>query len=121
MSAVATVANPAGHTLRWVASGCALSAVLLLGAVPPLCAAAPPATVYAIQADGLSCPFCAYGIEKQLRRIDGVEAVETDVKSGRVVITMKPGARLAKADARRAVEAAGFTMRGFGEQQNDGP
>lgn len=69
--------------------------------------------VYTLQADGLACPFCAYGIEKQITRIEGVESVETDVKSGTIVITMKPGTTLDEADAKRAVEAAGFTMREF--------
>jgi len=72
--------------------------------------------VYTLQADGLACPFCAYGIEKQLRRIDGVESVTTDVTSGTVVIRMKPSATLSEADANRAVEAAGFTMREFGKR-----
>lgn len=93
----------------------ALAAALLAGIfwlTPAMAADDRP--VYTMQADGLACPFCAYGIEKQLSRIDGVESVETDVKSGTVVITMKPGATLEEADAKRAVEAAGFTMRAFG-------
>lgn len=91
-----------------------LVAALLLGFLSPAAAtAADDQPVYIVQADGLACPFCAYGIEKQLSKIDGVESVETDVKSGTVVITMKPGATLDEAEAKRAVEAAGFTMRDF--------
>ncbi len=70
-------------------------------------------TVYEVEVDGLACPFCAYGIEKQLGKIDGVDSVETDIKSGLVVITMEPGATLEEDDARRAVEKAGFTMKSF--------
>lgn len=92
----------------------ALIVALLIGfLLPAPAAAAEDQAVYTLQADGLACPFCAYGIEKQLNRIDGVESVETDVKSGTVIITMKPGATLDEADAKRAVEAAGFTMREF--------
>ena len=69
--------------------------------------------VYRLGADGLSCPFCAYGIEKELTAIDGVATVETDVRSGVVIVTMKQGAGLEKARAREAVEAAGFTLRSF--------
>ncbi len=90
-----------------------LLAALLCGLVLPAQAVAGEPAVYSLQADGLACPFCAYGIEKQLSRIDGVDSVETDVQSGTVVIRMKPGWTLAEADARRAVEAAGFTMRDF--------
>lgn len=94
--------------------------VLLLGTLPavPL-VADEDKTAYVVQADGLACPFCAYGIEKQIQRIDGVESVSTDIKSGTVVITMTPGRTLEEADAQRAVEAAGFTMRRF-ERRNDG-
>ena len=69
--------------------------------------------VYTIEADGLACPFCAYGIEKQLGAIKGVETVETDIKSGTLRIVMRAGAALDEVAAERAVEAAGFTMRGF--------
>lgn len=76
--------------------------------------------VYRIQADGLACPFCAYGIEKQLSAVEGVESVETDIKSGSVMVTMKTGAALDEATAAEAVERAGFTMRGFKQDGTDG-
>ena len=69
--------------------------------------------IYTLQADGVACPFCAYGIEKQLGAIEGVEAVETDIKSGTVIVTMQDGATLDETTARKAVEAAGFTLRAF--------
>ena len=34
---------------------------------------------YEIRVAGLACPFCAYGIEKHLRKIEGVEQIEVDV------------------------------------------
>ncbi|RCK45995.1 hypothetical protein TH25_17375 [Thalassospira profundimaris] len=69
--------------------------------------------VYVLQADGLACPFCAYGIEKQLGRIDGVATVSTDIESGTVTVTMSPGASLTEKQAKEAVDRAGFTLRGF--------
>ena len=99
----------------------ALVVALLLGLYFPAPAtAAEDKAVYAVQVDGLACPFCAYGIEKQLTRIDGVASVETDIKSGSVVITMKPGATLDEAEAKRAVEAAGFTLREFRKKDTAG-
>ncbi|MEX2494775.1 MAG: heavy-metal-associated domain-containing protein [Woeseia sp.] len=89
----------------------AFAAAVLIALAWP--AAADEPAVYELQADGLACPFCAYGIEKQLGGIEGVEAVATDVKSGTVTITMEPGATLDEADAERAVDRAGFTMRDF--------
>ena len=70
-------------------------------------------SIYTLQADGLACPFCAYGIEKQLGRVDGVDTVSTDIESGTVLVSMKPGANLTEEQAAEAVEKAGFTMRGF--------
>ena len=69
--------------------------------------------VYTLQADGLACPFCAYGIEKQLSAIEGVVAVETEIKTGTVTITMQDGITLDEEVANKAVEKAGFTMREF--------
>ncbi len=91
-----------------------LLAAVLLAAVwgAPLPAQAAK-LVYTLYADGLACPFCAYGIEKQLLAIEGVVAVETDLKTGTVTITMRDGATMDEAVARKAVEDAGFTVRGF--------
>ncbi len=69
--------------------------------------------IYTLQADGLACPFCAYGIEKHLGAIAGVGSVETDIKSGTITIIVRDGAGLDEDTARKAVAAAGFTMRGF--------
>lgn len=68
---------------------------------------------YRLQVDGLACPFCAYGIEKKLRTLDGVDKVKVDLDSGQVVVTMKDGAALAEPTAQQAVKDAGFTLRAF--------
>jgi|GEM_PF-573314 len=68
---------------------------------------------YTLKVDGLACPFCAYGIEKQLGEIEGVEKIETDMSSGTVTVIMKEDATMNVEKARQAVEAAGFTLRGF--------
>ncbi len=68
---------------------------------------------YRIDVAGLACPFCAYGIEKKLNAIKGVERIETNIKEGTVIVTMKDGAALDKATAGQAVKDAGFTLNGF--------
>lgn len=68
---------------------------------------------YRIEVAGLACPFCAYGIEKELSAIDGVEGVETSIAEGTVTVTMKDGATLDETTARRAVKEAGFTLNRF--------
>ena len=68
---------------------------------------------YRLHADGLACPFCAYGIEKQLSRIDGVETIDIDIGAGAITLTVTDGKTLDESTARRAVEAAGFSLRDF--------
>ena len=76
--------------------------------------------VYTLFADGLACPFCAYGIEKQLSKIKGVEKIDTDISAGTVTVTMAVGIELDETTARQAVEAAAFTLRDFKEVQTTG-
>lgn len=72
--------------------------------------------VYMLEVDGLACPFCAYGIEKKLSAIDGVEKIDVDIKSGQVIVTMTGGASLSEGRARQAVKDAGFTLRAFAQR-----
>ncbi len=72
-------------------------------------------SVYSLEVDGLACPFCAYGIEKKLNAVDGVEKIEVDIKSGQVIVTMADGESLSEDRARQAVKDAGFTLRAFAE------
>jgi len=74
------------------------------------------AAQYQLQVKGLACPFCAYGIEKELQKIDGVTAVDTHIKDGAVIVTMEDGATLDESTAKKAVEAAGFTLGEFHER-----
>jgi len=71
--------------------------------------AAPP--TYQLHVDGLSCPFCAYGLEKKLGAVPGVQGLETNIKDGTVIVTMKDGVMLEEASARQAVKEAGFSLR----------
>jgi len=66
---------------------------------------------YQLRVDGLSCPFCAYGIEKKLGALEGVQSVETNIKDGVVIVTMKNGVTLDETTAKKAVKEAGFSLR----------
>jgi len=69
-----------------------------------------------IQVDGLSCPFCAYGLEKHLKRVAGVEGVEINMKSGKAIVRLKPDVQVDDAALKTAVKKAGFTARGITRQ-----
>ena len=90
-----------------------LTAILLIAASGNMGRAEQAGPSYVLQIDGLACPFCAYGIEKSLSKVSGVKSVETNIKSGVVVVVMRAGASLSEAAADRAVRDAGFTLRGF--------
>lgn len=74
---------------------------------------------YKLEVSGLACPFCAYGIEKKLDAIDGVESLQTNIEAGTVTVIMKDGAKLDKVSAEKAVKDAGFTLNGFAEVTPD--
>lgn len=69
--------------------------------------------VYKLYVDGLACPFCAYGVEKKVGGLKGVETVEINIESGLVAVTVDDDATLDEATAKRAVDEAGFTLRRF--------
>ena len=73
---------------------------------------------YEIEVHGLSCPFCSYGIEKQLYNIEAVSQVSVDLSQGRVQIDTHPGRTTDKAELRQAVEDAGFELQGYRELED---
>ena len=75
--------------------------------------------MYNVGVDGLACPFCAYGIEKQLHKLDGVEQVETDIKQGRLVVRMQDGKILDRNQVEKAVKKAGFSLRSFEQNEEE--
>ena len=66
---------------------------------------------YRIRVDGLSCPFCAYGIEKKLKALPGVTGVKVEMEQGLVILRVKPGTEVSDKALRKAVKDAGFTPR----------
>ncbi len=90
----------------------AISAAIALSLLLPVTAFAAQ-TQYQLQVDGLACPFCAYGIEKELTKTDGVETIDIDINAGTVTVTMAEGAAMGEAQASQIVEDAGFTLGGF--------
>lgn len=91
--------------------------VLVLGFALTSASAFAAQQAYKLRVDGLSCPFCAYGVEKKLNAIKDVQGVGVDIASGTVTVTMAEGASLDEATAKQAVRDAGFTLRGFESAQ----
>lgn len=79
---------------------------------------------FVLEVNGMSCPFCVYGIEKQLKKINGVEDVSTSLSAGKFWVNATGPEVLSEEVARLLVEDAGFTLRGFqvhqpGSQQHE--
>ncbi|MGH7256597.1 MAG: heavy-metal-associated domain-containing protein, partial [Nitrospirales bacterium] len=72
-----------------------LAVSLVLGtALPVLAQQAPPpgsTEEIIVRVDGASCPFCAFGLEKRLGRLDGVANVRIELKAGEAILTLNKG------------------------------
>ncbi len=64
-----------------------------------------------LRVDGMTCPFCAYGLEKKLGELESVDELIIRVSDGVVLIRLKEGSALPDDDLSRAVERAGFSLR----------
>ncbi len=66
-----------------------------------------------LSVNGLTCPFCAFGIEKKLRAVDGVLEVDVLLDEGEVRLTLATGNTATIGAFERAVERAGFEISGL--------
>lgn len=62
-----------------------------------------------IRVDGLSCPFCAYGLEKKLNDIEGVENIHIDFEKGLVTLNIVGSQKISENEIKSKVKEAGFT------------
>lgn len=63
-----------------------------------------------LQVNGMTCPFCAFGIEKKLRDVEGVEEVEVRLDEGSLRLRLRKGNGASIRDLAQAVEKAGFEL-----------
>jgi len=61
--------------------------------------------------DGLACPFCAYGLEKKINVIDGVENLYISLKDGFVTFEVPRKNKPDEEKLKEIVEDAGFVAR----------
>ena len=62
-----------------------------------------------IEVDGLACPFCAYGIEKNLRsNIEGIKKLDINIEKGYVTFGFPKQTKLKDEKVREIVKDAGF-------------
>ncbi len=85
----------------------ALLVAVLIASTPALA----DNTQYQMRVDGLACPYCAYGIEKNLKKIDGVGKMEVDLNNGLVIVNVAEGVTLTDEQMSKLFTDSGFTFR----------
>lgn len=66
-----------------------------------------------LKASGLTCSMCSNAINKALKTLDFVEAVEADIKTYTFEISIKPNSVVDFDKIKSKVEGAGFSVSGF--------
>ncbi len=66
-----------------------------------------------LQASGLTCSMCSNSINKALKTLDFVQAVNADIKTYTFEILFKPNAQVDFDMIKKKVENAGFTVTSF--------
>ena len=64
-----------------------------------------------VKVDGLACAFCAYGLQKGLKRVEGVRDVKVFVDAGKAELQFKKGVPVGLEEIGPAVKRAGYTPR----------
>ena len=92
-----------------------LSQILLLSLIAFVVAPSAQAEIRSatVAVDGMSCPFCAYGIEKRLKKVEGVRSVDISTKQGTARLVAKDEESIAVDQIPGAVKKAGFTPGGI--------
>ena len=88
--------------------GFALSFIICLASISLAQAQLRTLTVYV---DGMACPFCAYGIEKKLKRVEGVKSLYIDINAGTATLRAEEGRSVNLGQVPQAVRDSGFTAR----------
>lgn len=90
-----------------------MTITLTLWGISPLFAQIAPDDTLAkqvnVRVDGLSCPFCAYGLEKKFNKIEGAKDIKIDVDKGLLTFTMEKGKTVTEEEIKKKVKQAGFT------------
>lgn len=65
--------------------------------------------VLEVEVKGMTCPFCAYGIEKNLSKLPGVAKAQVSLEVKKARVVMQPGHAPDEARVRKVILDSGFT------------
>lgn len=72
---------------------------------------ATPQEVLEIDVAGMTCAFCAYGVEKNIGKLAGVDKVQVSLELKKARVVMKAGEAPDETRIREIIRDAGFTPR----------
>ena len=59
----------------------------------------------------MACPFCAYGLEKKIKKIDGAQDLYIDINEGFITLGVPVSKKPTDEEFKKIVKEAGFTAR----------
>jgi len=62
-----------------------------------------------IEIDGMACAYCAFGMEKELKEVSGVDKVAIELKEGLAFISTPKSQKPEKENLSLIIQNAGFT------------
>ncbi len=68
---------------------------------------------YNIRVDGITCPFCVATSERALKKIEGVHAVDSNLKTGTLFVCADSRVAFTDAQLKKLFLDKGFTYRSF--------
>jgi len=75
---------------------------------------------FTVDVDGLGCPFCAYGLEKKIKKLKGIKKVKIDMEEAQMTFNYPSDKKLSIAAVEAQVDEAGYTAVGTSVVRADG-
>ncbi|MFN7115904.1 MAG: heavy-metal-associated domain-containing protein [Saprospiraceae bacterium] len=66
---------------------------------------------FTVKVEGLGCPFCAYGLEKKFKEVDGVKNIKIEIETGLMTFTADATKNLTIEKIDSQVDKAGYTAK----------
>lgn len=101
--------HPIGSRIRTGLVALGLALLLLAPTAPGWAAGAIAQGAIVAKVNGMSCPFCTYGLRKEMLTIPGVKDVQVSLRKSQATLKVDPGTQVTDAQIRRAIREAGFS------------
>ena len=66
-----------------------------------------------MEVQGMTCPFCVYGLKKKLEKLPDIKQADVSLKENKVRLTLEPGVKLNEGLYQETIKNSGFTSDGL--------